>query len=251
MKITIITVARNAADTIADTLSSVASQTWKDIEHIVIDGDSTDSTLEIVSKFPHVAKIVSEKDKGLYFAMNKGLKLSTGDVIGILNADDVYASSDIIEKVIESFLHAKSDVLYGNLVYVNRNDINRVIRLWKPGKLNLSSFYRGWSPPHPTFFVRRKIYEQYGNFNTRFKIASDYELMLRFLLKNRVKAFYLDHLIVKMRTGGISSRSIKIRLIANREDRRAWEVNGLKPHLFTLILKPLTKIKQFLFKWQK
>ena len=227
MKISLITVVRNGSDTIADTLSSVVSQTWKDIEHIIIDGDSNDNTLEIVSKFPHVSKVVSEKDEGLYFAMNKGLKLCTGDIIGILNADDVYASIDVIEKVIHSFLNSNADVVYGNLVYVSRNDLNKVIRLWNAGQLKLNSFYWGWSPPHPTFFVKRKIYEQYGDFDTRFKIASDYELMLRFLLKYKIKAFYIDYLIVKMRTGGISSRSLKLRLIANREDKRAWQVTEL------------------------
>ncbi|MEY5046139.1 MAG: hypothetical protein RL713_1364, partial [Bacteroidota bacterium] len=211
----------------------------------------SDSTMEIVSQYPHVSKVISEQDHGLYFAMNKGIELSTGEIIGILNADDVYASNDVIEKVIQSFLTSGSDLLYGNLVYVGRKNLSKVIRLWNPGTYTLNSFYNGWSPPHPTFFVKRKIYQQFGGFDTSFKIAADYELMLRFLLKNGIRGYYLNCLIVKMRTGGISSRSLKLRLIANREDRRAWDVNGLKPHLFTLILKPLTKIKQFLFKWQK
>ncbi len=251
MKISIITVCRNAAETIKDTLDSVAGQTWPEIEHIIVDGLSDDNTLDIVAGYPHVSKVISEKDDGLYHAMNKGIGLATGEIIGILNADDVYASKHVLHEIMCSFHDSKMDIIYGNLVYVLRHDLNKVIRYWKAGIYKKENFFTGWSPPHPTFFVRNTLYKQYGLYNTRFKIAADYELMLRFLLKNSLNPFYLDMLIVKMRIGGISSRSIRLRLIANREDRIAWEVNGLKPHLFTLILKPLTKLKQFIFKWQK
>ncbi len=242
---------KNAAATIKDTLESVSSQTWPEIEHIIVDGLSDDNTLDIVARYSHVSKVISEKDEGLYYAMNKGIGLATGEIIGILNADDVYASKDVIHQVMCSFDDSSINVLYGNLVYVHRDNLNSVFRYWKAGVYKKEKFHAGWSPPHPTFFVRNIFYKQYGLYDTRFKIAADYELMLRFLFKNSLNPFYLDMLIVKMRVGGISSRSIRLRLIANREDRRAWEVNGLKPHLFTLILKPLTKLKQFIFKWQK
>ncbi len=251
MKISIITVAKNAGETIAGTLNSVALQTWQDIEHIVIDGVSADHTLEVVSSFPHVSIVKSEADSGLYFAMNKGIALATGDIVGILNADDLYASNDVLEKIANLFEKTSCDVAYGNLVYVTRDNLSDIRRYWKSGTYTQASFYRGWSPPHPTFFVRRSVYLQYGCFNTRFKMAADYELMLRFLLKNKLKAAYLNEVMVKMRLGGLSNRSVRLRLLANQEDRLAWAVNGLKPHLFTLILKPLTKLIQFKFPWQK
>jgi glycosyltransferase len=229
----------------------VARQTWPDIEHIVIDGLSDDNTLEIVAGYPHVTKLISEKDEGLYYAMNKGISLATGDVVGILNADDFYADHEVLEKVANVFIQTCCQALYGNLVYVEKMDLSRVTRKWRAGKYDRDAFYRGWSPPHPTFFVQRNLYLQFGLFDTRFKIAADYEMMLRLLLKFKTDVRYLDCLLVVMRTGGISNRGLKSRLVGNKEDRIAWEVNGLKPHLFTLILKPLTKLKQFIFKWQK
>lgn len=251
MKISIITVCRNAADTIKDTLESVARQTWSDIEHIVIDGLSDDNTLEIVAGYPHVTRVISEKDEGLYHAMNKGIGLATGDIVGILNADDFYVDQNVIEKVAGVFIQTSCQAVYGNLICVDRTDLFRVTRKWRAGSFDRNAFYNGWSPPHPTFFIKRNLYSQYGLFDTRFSIAADYEMMLRLLLKFEIDAKYLDGLLVVMRSGGISNRSLKSRLIANREDRRAWVVNGLKPHLFTLILKPLTKLKQYIFKWQK
>jgi len=251
LKISIITVCRNAADTIKDTFESVASQTWPNIEHIVVDGLSDDNTLEIVAAYPHISRVISEKDEGLYHAMNKGIAMATGEIVGILNADDLYAEKNVIEKVAGLFIQTSCQAVYGNLICVDRMDLSKVTRKWRAGKYNRDAFYRGWSPPHPTFFVKRNLYSQYGLFDTRFSIAADYEIMLRFLLKFKIDVGYLDCLLVVMRSGGISNNDIKSRLIANKEDRIAWQVNKLKPHLFTLILKPLTKIKQFKFKWQK
>ncbi|MEN9884835.1 MAG: hypothetical protein RLZZ420_2052 [Bacteroidota bacterium] len=251
MKISIITVCRNAADTIKDTLESVANQTWPNIEHIVVDGLSDDNTLEIVAAYPHISRVISEKDEGLYHAMNKGIALATGEIVGILNADDFYVDNNVIAKVAGVFLQTSCQALYGNLVYVEKKDLSKVTRMWRAGKYNREAFYRGWSPPHPTFFVDRNLYSQYGLFDTRLSIAADYEMMLRLMLKYKSDVRYLDSLLVVMRSGGLSNYSLRSRLIANMEDRKAWEVNGLKPHLFTLILKPLTKLKQFIFKWQK
>lgn len=251
MKISIITVCRNAADTIKDTLDSVASQNWPEIEHIIVDGLSDDNTLDIVATYPHVSSVISEKDDGLYHAMNKGIGLASGDIVGILNADDFYAEHNVIEKIACLFIQTSCQAIYGNLICVDRMELSKVTRKWRAGKYDINAFYNGWSPPHPTFFVKRNLYSQYGLFDTRFSIAADYEMMLRLLLKFQVEVRYLDCLLVVMRSGGLSNRSLKSRLIANREDRIAWEVNGLKPHLFTLILKPLTKLKQFIFKWQK
>ena len=251
MKVSIITVCKNAAATIADTLNSVASQTWGAIEHIIIDGGSTDHTIEIIQSFPHVTKFISEQDRGVYFAMNKGISMATGEIVGILNADDYYSNDGIIEQVVIRFRQKSCAALYGNLFVVKRTDKFKIIRNWRAGQYQLIDFYHGWSPPHPTLFLMRSLYEQYGAFDTRFTLAADYELMLRLLFKHKVKAYYLDAVLVVMRSGGLSNRSIYAKWVANREDKKAWEVNGLKPHLFTLILKPLTKIKQFIFTWQK
>jgi glycosyltransferase involved in cell wall biosynthesis len=251
LKVSIITVCKNASSTIGDTLNSVKSQTWRDIEHIILDGSSSDNTLDIVAKFSHVSCVFSEKDDGLYFAMNKAMSIATGDIVGILNADDIYTDEFVIENIVEVFSNASCNALYGDLVYVERDNLNKIVRYWKSGSYHSKSFYNGWSLPHPTFFVRREMYAQYGMFDTRFSIAADYELTLRFLLKNKVEVFYLNKVLVKMRLGGISNVTWKSRIIGNLQDRKAWQVNDLKPHLFTLILKPLSKIIQFKFPWQK
>ncbi|MCF8214909.1 MAG: glycosyltransferase [Chitinophagaceae bacterium] len=245
-KISIITVSFNSASTIADTLKAVFNQTYKRIEHIIVDGGSTDQTINIVEGFPHVAKCISEKDEGIYFAMNKGIAMASGDIIGILNADDLYADDEVIAKVTAVFEDPAVDATYADLVFVDRDDVSKVVRTWKSGIFTRSSMYNGWMPPHPTFFVRRAIYEKYGLFNTALRSAADYELMLRFLLKHEINLSYLPETIIKMRQGGKSTASISNRINANMEDRKAWKMNGLKPHFFTLILKPLRKIKQFI-----
>jgi glycosyltransferase len=245
-KISIITVSFNSAQTIGDTLKSVAAQSHPNIEHIIVDGASTDQTVNIVKGFPHVAQCISEKDEGIYFAMNKGLAMVSGDVIGILNADDLYADDEVIAKVAAVFKDPAVDATYADLVFVDREDVSKVVRTWKSGPFKRSSMYNGWMPPHPTFFVRRSVYENYGHFNTILRSAADYELMLRFLLKHEINLSYIPQTIINMRQGGKSTASISNRIKANMEDRKAWRMNGLKPHLFTLILKPLRKIKQFI-----
>ncbi|HZF62996.1 MAG TPA: glycosyltransferase family 2 protein [Chitinophagaceae bacterium] len=247
-KISIITVTYNSSATIADTLKSVRSQTYPNIEHIVVDGYSTDNTLAIVKSFPHVSKCISEKDAGIYDAMNKGLKLATGDIIGILNSDDMYADEDVLMKVAEEFSSGDVDTLYGDLHYVHPHNTDKVVRVWKSGNFAKSSFHYGWMPPHPTFFVRKEVYDTVGLFNISLKTAADYELMLRILYKHGYNANYLPHVMVKMRAGGISNGSLKKRWTANKEDRMAWRLNGLQPYFFTLYMKPLRKIFQFAVK---
>lgn len=246
LTVTIITVSFNSAQTIEDTLKSVASQSYPNIEHIIVDGGSTDQTMNIVADFPHVAKSISEPDEGIYFAMNKGLAMASGDVIAILNADDLYADHEVIAKVAAVFKDPAIDATYADLVFVEREDVSTIFRTWKSGPFKRSSMYNGWMPPHPTFFVRRSIYENHGMFNTLLRSAADYELMLRFLLKHEINPSYIPQTIIRMRQGGKSTASVKNRIRANMEDRKAWKINGLKPHLFTLILKPLRKIKQFI-----
>ncbi|MFM1793622.1 MAG: hypothetical protein RL642_7 [Bacteroidota bacterium] len=245
MKVSIITVSFNAAKTISTTLNSVASQTYADIEHLVIDGGSTDGTQEVVKQFPHVTTFVSEPDNGLYDAMNKGISMATGDIVVILNADDFYAHAGIVEKVVKCFEQHQVDAVYGDLVYASA-DYTKITRNWKAGKYHRNKFYQGWMVPHPTFFVKRKCYQELGLFDTSLKYAADYELMLRFMFKHQISNFYLPETLVIMKSGGKSNSSIINRYYINREDRRAWTINDLQPHLFTLILKPLRKLTQYI-----
>jgi glycosyltransferase involved in cell wall biosynthesis len=246
MKISVITATYNSAATVWDTLTSVSRQDHPDIEHIIVDGRSSDGTLGIVANFPHVAKIISERDKGIYDAMNKGIGLATGEVIGILNSDDIYIDCSVLSAVAKAFADPAVMTVYADLQYVDADNLDQIKRTWITGPFHRSSFYYGWMPPHPTFFVRKEVYAQTGLFNTDLRSAADYELMLRILLKHGLPAYYIPRVIVKMRAGGVSNASLRNRLRANREDRLAWKLNGLKPYFFTLYLKPLRKITQFI-----
>lgn len=246
MKISIITVCFNSAATIRDTLESVRAQTHPDVEHIVIDGASTDQTLAIAKEYQHVARLLSEPDRGLYDAMNKGIRLATGDVIGILNSDDFYAHPEVLAAVAQRLRESGAGILYGDLIYVHARATRRPVRYWRSGVFRPQYFRHGWMPPHPTFFVRREHYERFGLYDLDFRLAADYELMLRFLYKHRIPACYLPEVLVHMRTGGLSNASLRHRWHANREDRRAWTKNGLRPAFYTLWLKPLRKVSQFL-----
>ena len=248
MKVSIITASYNSAATVLQTLASVAQQDFPDIEHIIIDGLSTDNTLEIVSGYPHVARLLCAKDDGIYDAMNKGIEAATGDVIGILNSDDLYVDGKVISKIASIFEKTEVDICYADLQYVHQDDISKVIRTWKSGHFTPRSFYWGWMPPHPTFFVRRQVYEKVGLFNTKLKSAADYELMLRILVKYKLTACYIPEVLVKMRSGGMSNSSLFNRIKGNKEDRLAWKFNGLQPYFFTLYVKPLRKISQFLIR---
>ncbi|HET6253688.1 MAG TPA: glycosyltransferase family 2 protein [Puia sp.] len=246
MKISVITATYNSAATVRDTLTSISGQDYPDIEHIIVDGRSADGTLEIVAGFPHVRKVISEKDKGIYDAMNKGIRLATGDVIGILNSDDIYTDQSVLSAVAKAFDDPAVMTVYADLQYVHPDNPDRIKRTWITGPFRRKSFYYGWMPPHPTFFVRKEVYERAGVFNTHLRSAADYELMLRILLKHGISAYYIPRVIVKMRAGGVSNASMGNRLRANREDRLAWKLNGLKPYFFTLYLKPLRKVTQFI-----
>ena len=246
MKVSIITVSFNSADTIEETIQSVISQDYPLIEYIIIDGKSTDNTISIVKKYSAgISKIVSEKDKGIYDAMNKGIKLATGDIVGILNSDDSYAHSKVITHLAEKFKTTNAEGVYGDLVYVSRTNKNKISRFWQAGEYKDGMFLKGWMPPHPTFYVKKNIYEKHGAFNTIFKSAADYELMLRLIHKEKIKISYLDEVLVKMSLGGKSNLSLINRIKANQEDRLAWKINGLLPGIFTLYLKPFSKLRQF------
>jgi glycosyltransferase len=248
MKFSIITVSYNSSSTIRDTINSVLAQTYSNIEYIVVDGGSTDGTVNIIQSYAHKnIKWITGPDQGIYDAMNKGLEMATGDVIGILNSDDFYVDATVIDKVANTFKKTKAESVYGDLAYVDEKNKNKLLRYWRSGAYKEGCFLHGWMPPHPTFFVKKEIYHKYKAFDLRFKSAADYELMLRFLHIYKITVAYLPYLLVIMRAGGKSNANFYHRLQANREDRLAWRINGIYPNPFTLLLKPLRKVEQYFF----
>ena len=245
MKISIITAALNNKETIEQTITSISSQVYKSFEHIIIDGGSTDGTLDVIKNNGNLAKLVSEPDRGMYDALNKGINVSSGDVIGFLNGDDFYAHDQVLKMIRDVCEQQNVDSCYGDLQYVWNHNTNKVIRYWKSSPYAQGKFKHGWMPPHPTFFVKREIYEKYGQFNTDFQIAADYELMVRFLEKYRISTSYIPEVLIRMRVGGMSNRSLKNLFIKSYEDYKAWKVNNLDGGLFTIFLKNICKIPQF------
>jgi glycosyltransferase len=245
MKISIVTVSLDNKAYIEDCIISVLSQAY-DVEYIIVDGGSTDGTINIIRKYEkRISTWVSESDRGIYDAMNKGIMKSTGDIIGILNSDDIYADGNVLERVITCFSNNNADTCYGDLVYVDRMDVKKNIRYWKAGAYNKDNFRRGWMPPHPAFFVKRKVYQQYGLFNLGFPLAADYELMLRFLYAKDVSAAYIPECLVKMRTGGSSHPGLLNTYKNMAENYQAWKVNGLSTNPLTFLMKPLFKTFQY------
>lgn len=244
MKISIITVCYNSEETISDTIQSVLSQDYKDVEYIIVDGKSTDRTLEIIQSIKSRIKLISEKDRGIYDAMNKGINIASGDVIGILNADDVYKNSQVLTAVMDAF-KANVSIVYGDIEYVKYNDLSKVVRKWKAGVFRSGKFKWGWMPPHPGFFIKKSCYESFGLFNLNLSTSADYELMLRMLEVHHLSCNYISKTITSMRVGGASNSSLKNRLIANRNDKKAWTIHPINPFWFTFILKPLRKLPQF------
>jgi glycosyltransferase involved in cell wall biosynthesis len=246
VKISIITATWNSAATIENAILSVASQGYSNLEHIIVDGNSSDATLPIVFRYEHlIDKLVSEPDHGIYDAMNKGIFLSTGEVIGILNSDDFYANPHVLEKVSRVFEDKSIDTSYGDLIYVDPTNVNRITRYWKASAHHPRSFYQGWMPPLPTFFVRRSVYDKYGYFNVALGTAADYELTLRLLLKHKVSTTYIPEVLVHMRAGGASNASLKSRLATIQMANLSWQVNDLKPWPWTLTFRLLSKIVQY------
>ena len=246
MKISVITVCLNAAETIGDTIESIREQSHPDIEYIVADGGSTDGTLAIIEQNRDiVSTLLTGPDKGMYDAANKAISASSGEVVGMLNADDFYADDGVLRDVASAMADGH-DAVYGDLHYVDRTDPKTVIRNWVSGPYDRKSFRFGWMPPHPTFFLRKNAYNSYGLFRLDFQSAADYELMLRMLYKHFLQPAYMNRVVVKMRIGGKSNVSMANRIRANKEDRNAWRVNDLDAAWYTLYLKPLSKLKQFI-----
>jgi glycosyltransferase involved in cell wall biosynthesis len=247
---TVITVSYNNASTIRQTIESVLSQTWEKIEYFVIDGGSDDGTLEILRDYEGKLRWISEPDDGLYYAMNKGWKKSTSEYIGFLNADDFFAHTKVVSEMVAALKRRPDSwVVYGDLAYVQADHPEKIVRYWRAGNFSRISFLFGWMPPHPTFYIRRDAFSFFEGFAEKeLKSAADYEFMLRMLYKHRLTAVYSPGIKVKMRLGGLSNQSIRNRLRGNREDARAWRMNGLKPFFFTLWLKPVRKIFQYILR---
>ncbi|MEO6361701.1 MAG: glycosyltransferase family 2 protein [Caldimonas sp.] len=248
MKISVVTVTWNSAATVADTLRSVNAQTHSDVEHLVVDGGSTDTTLEIVRAVgQRVACVVSERDRGIYDAMNKGIRLATGDVVGLLNSDDFYADDRALADVAAAFAAEPAlDAVYGDLCYVRPSDTTRIVRYWRSAPFEPGRFARGWAPPHPTLFVRREVYERHGLFDLAYPIAADFELMARLLEVHRVRVRHLPQVLVHMRTGGTTNRSLGNIVRQNGEILRALKQHRLGGSATSFFLsKLLSRGRQF------
>lgn len=249
MIVSIITVCYNSEDTIEETILSVSRQNYNLIEYIIIDGGSSDSTIRIINNYKnHIDFFVSENDFGLYDAMNKGIDNATGDIIGILNSDDLYSSDNVITKVVEAFEKNNFNALYGDLVYVDRKNTNHIKRYWRSSSSNVTSFIQGWHPPHPTLFIKKSVYESYGFFDLNYPLASDFELMFRFFHIFRVSHFYLPETLVKMRLGGQTNKSFINILKQNFEILNVFKKYNIKVFpLFYIYKRLLPKFLDLIF----
>lgn len=246
MKISLITATYNCAPTIRDCLRSVAEQEHSEIEHIVVDGASTDGTVEILQQWAgQIDQVLSERDRGIYDALNKGVSRASGEVVGFLHADDVFADARVLSEVAAAFQSPQVQAVYGDLTYVQKAHTDQVIRYWKSSPFQPSLLAKGWMPPHPTLYLRRQTYERFGGFDLSYQIAADYDFMLRILAKFEGQAVYLPRVLVKMRVGGKSNKSLQNVLRKSSEDLRALRSNQVGG-VGSLILKNVTKLTQFL-----
>jgi glycosyltransferase involved in cell wall biosynthesis len=246
MKLSIITVCYNSEETISDTLRSIEKQTYNNIEYIIIDGGSTDGTVDLIKKSPAVTHYVSESDDGIYDAMNKGIKMATGDVIGTLNADDFYTDQNVLTRISEYFQDDAVDAVYADLIYVNQLETDKTVRLWKSESYRPCLFKQGWVPPHPTFFARKKVYDNFGYFNLKYQLAADFELLFRLVEVKKIKTVHIPHVLVKMRMGGATNKSFRNIFVQNKEI-----LSVLKAHYSNfsaikwVIYKGLDRVAQF------
>ena len=244
MKVSIITVCFNSSETILNNIKSVNSQTYQNIQHIFIDGGSEDNTLEIIkSKSKRKNILISESDNGIYDAMNKGLKIASGDIIGILNSDDIYTSDFVITKVVKTFIEKKSDILYGNINYFNEK--GKIVRTWKSSEFTKGDFVKGWHPPHPSLFVRRHVYKRHGFFDIDLKVASDFEFMLRIFEKTNYNIMYMNQTLVSMLIGGKSNTIMGI-FEGHKEIKKAFKKNNIQPKSFYFVKRYISKIFEYI-----
>ncbi len=243
LKVSVITACFNSEKTIEDTILSVLNQTYKNIEYIIIDGASADRTLEIIQKYrDKIACVVSEKDKGIYDAMNKGIKRSSGDIIALLNSDDFYKDEFVVEKVVREFERKNCDSVYADLVFVKPDCLEKVVRYYESGEFSPKTLLYGVVPAHPTLFVKKAIYERYGLYKTDYKISADFEMIIRLFVVQKISFSYLKEVLVIMRTGGVSASGFKSLLLRNKENLRACQENGIRANVFSMLLKYPRKI---------
>ena len=243
IKISIITVTYNSIKTLEETLNSVKYQTYPNIEHIIIDGASTDGSFELCKLYPHISYLVSEKDSGMYDALNKGIRVATGDVIGLLNSDDTFTNNKIIEQIaIEFYNNSGIDAIIGDVNFVSKN---KVIRHYSSSGWTPSKFKFGIMPPHPSFYCKKELFNKYDLYNTTFKIAGDFELLLRYFLINKINFKYLPILMVDMKIGGLSTNGIRSNIVINKEIVKAFNLNSIKTNYFYLLYRYISKLKQF------
>lgn len=245
MKVSVVTAVFNRSGTIADAIASVQSQTHQNVEHVVQDGGSTDGTLEIVARMANEStRLVSAHDNGIYDAINRGIERATGDIIGLMHSDDQFAHDRVLEKVAARFDDPAIDGVFGDLDYVSASDPDRIVRHWRSGEFQHAKLKRGWMPPHPTLYLRREVFKRCGLYDTSFRIAADYDAMLRYLVHGRIAVAYIPEVLVKMRVGGESNRSLERILHKSREDYRAIRRNNVGG-LGTLAAKNISKLSQF------
>lgn len=247
MKVSIITASHNSVDTIVDTINSVLTQTYPDIEYIVIDGASSDGTKDIVTSFgQRISRFVSEPDEGLYDAINKGIRIATGEIVGILNSDDFFCNNTVIERVVESFMGNEIDAVFGDVQFVDTVNTSRVVRYYSSKHFKTARFRFGFMPAHSSFYVKRELFEKLGYYKTDYKIAADYELLIRFLYINKISYKYLEMPFVSMRMGGVSNKSIHSMYTLNKEIAKACRENGIKTNYIFIYSKYFSKLFEFL-----
>ena len=245
--VSIITVCYNSKGTISDTIKSVLAQTYPEIEYIIVDGCSNDGTVELVNSFGnHISKFISEPDNGIYDAMNKGIRLASGKIVGILNSDDFFYDNTIIEKVANTFLENDIDAVIGDVQFVDPGNLKRVIRYYSSKKFKVGRFRYGYMPAHTSFYVKRYLFEKFGYYKTDFKIAADYELLIRFLHTHKIRYKYIEIPFVSMRTGGVSNKSLLSNFTLNKEIARACKENGISTNYLYIYSKYFLIIFEYL-----
>ena len=246
MKVSIITTTYNSAATVRSTLESVQQQSYPSIEHIIIDGASNDDTLDIIRSFSHVSRVISEPDSGLYDAINKGIRISTGDIVGILNSDDFFPDNDVVSTIVQGFSDKDIDAVFGDIAFIKPGNLKKVVRLYSSRKFSPAKFAYGYMPAHPSFYARTSLFKKYGLYKQDYKIAADYELLMRFIYKYRITYRYINHILVYMRTGGISNKNLLSRFTLNKEIIRACKENGVRTNMAILSVKYINKIFEYI-----
>ncbi len=249
MKVTIITIAFNKVKEIEQTITSVISQNYSDIEYVIVDGGSTDGTLSVIENYgSYFSGYISEPDKGIYDALNKGIDLATGEIIGMVHAGDMLFNSDVISELVQCFINTGADIVYGNTLLVDPNSIEKVMRVYEGGEFIPNHFITGWMPSHSSVYIKRSVFQKFGNYRLDLNIGADYELLLRFMYKNRVKSSYYPGIVTRFRVGGVSNKNVFSFIKSGIQCHRSWKMNDLKARFYTIPLKILRRIPDIIFR---